>query len=747
MRFGIIFAVLLSLSSYALASKVNQKLICDGRSSFKSNTILNSCINVGYTSNYYIIYKNQYNSIKPKISTNPTELHFSIYPSLPEGLNLNSGTGEISGIPKNEQFLQNYVVTVRYHLSKPIKFFVSISIVNNNQRSLENEEFILNSEKHFKPFIHYKQESYEFFIGFDDSTDEALWLNPEEEASLIYSFGDSNSKLPTSITIDEETGKINGIAPLGTNGTYVISVIVQLNTSLETKSNPYYLTINIIQPYCPSSNNFPIAFPGEKVEGTCDGGKKYATCPTDSKSPVYSRPDTKECNVQFTYDSYTFRFYAYFMNSSSEANLGGGVGNFVMEGVPDKIKNQLSIDEYGVITYDGRNSDYKSSSSARITIKAKAPDDSELSVKISCSIILNKCAGDQEYSTASIGERSISKIGCRDGYTGAKKFRECLATSYPAEWSEDQGCELGPQITYPKTLYTYYYNFYDSYAKPNSKEEFEQYYITAGVLPNGLMIHPNGTISGIPQQGGIFEVTIQGRNGEYTSNYLNLTIFVYEPLCEDESGKVAHSGEYFKNYTECPKLYEGYVGYYCMLDKLDPQFSPNNTGMEYCTAIRTLAPTTPFVPVDYTYTAFTVFLNGIGKKALSVSEDNILINSIIDVFSKIDDKLYFTENDILITLMDYYEVTLLRFLQGSGSYTEIVVQITHEKSETSAVSSALSKLVSDSSLLVEVIKDYADDQFSGMTSVVVKQGAKKYDGSCVSNPIVLMMLLLIMILL
>lgn len=743
-----IFFILLCLSSEVYGVKMNQKLICDESSSIRVNKKFNSCINVSYLKNYYTIYTDQYNSIKPTISTNATQLLFSIYPSLPEGLNLNQLTGEIDGTPKFEQSLQNFVITVRYHFSKPKNFFVSISIDKKNKRSLDNDESYKSSGKHFKPFINYKQESYEFYIGFDDSTDEAFWLNPEEDCSLIYSFGESNNNLPSSITIDEETGKISGIAPKGSNGTYTISIIVKLNTSLETISNPYSLTIIIIQPYCPSYDTFPIGLPGERVEGTCDGGMKYVICPNDSKTPTYSKANTSLCNLQFTYNSYTFKFYSYFKNSSSEANLGGKIGNFVMSGIPSNLESLFSIDEYGVVSYDGRNNGFKDTTSTRVVITGKNPEGDELSVSIKYTIQLNKCPSDKEYSSVSIGEKSISKLGCRDGYVGNEKYRECLSTSYPAEWSEDKGCSLGDQISYPKSHYTYYYNFYDCYAIPNSESEFDEYYITGGVLPDGLMIHNNnGTICGIAKSSGIYEITIQGKKGDYTSNYLNLTIFIYEPFCEDESGKIAHAGEYYKNYTECPRLYEGYVGYYCMLDKLDPVFSPNNTGMEYCTAIRTLAPTTPYVPIDYTYTAFTVFLNGLSKEELSLSEDIILINAVIEVFGKIDNNLLFSEDEVLITLIGSSSSSrILRYLQIT-SQTEIVIQITHQKSQTSSVVSVIKKLVSDSSLLTESIKDFSENEFSEMTSVKVSEGAKKIDGCNISSPIFMMLLMLIMILL
>jgi len=206
-------------------------------------------------SNIIVNQNGSVNSI-PTLSQGTTPITYTVSPSLPTGLSLNSITGVISGNPSNVQSLTSYIITATNGAGSTT---ATISITVNA---------ILPSGLSYSNIV----------VNINTSTSSTPTLS-QGTTPITYTVSPS---LPSGLSIDSSTGVISGTP---TNTQSLTSYTVTATNSVGSTNATINITVNIIAPSGLSYNSGQTAIPLISTSVSYSPTLSAGTSPTYSVSP------------------------------------------------------------------------------------------------------------------------------------------------------------------------------------------------------------------------------------------------------------------------------------------------------------------------------------------------------------------------------------------------------------------------------------------------------------------------------
>ena len=488
---------------------------------------------------------------------------FSITPSLPEGLFLNTTNGVISGVPVDSVNEMSFTVTQSNDGGSQTTVFL-LTLVYPPCSSEDGYEGVESGEESSLSNCPegYGGETYR--ICFNGTFSEILMdrcvllpppsfsYSPESSYYLYQSFSlspnvtsiigsFSSSSLPQGLSIDTTTGLISGI-PVS-NGSFIITI--DATNDAGTTSSSFSLTLLYLP--CSLSNDDVIAS-GDRIYnyGDCDYGYEggsYRIC----FNGTLSDPQLDECSLippdEFDYDVEPFYYIDQIMMLTPNAT--GFIASFSSSSLPQG----LSIDTTtGVIS----GTPQAVATNHMVTVSAVNEKGSSTS-EFSLTIRYPPCSSTEDgYEGVESGEKSYKANSCAMGYSG-NTYRLCTEGEF-SEIQTDE-CVLLPPPSFSYSPESSYYLYQSFSLSPNVTSIIGSF--SSSSLPQGLSIDTTtGLISGIPVSNGSFIITIDATNDAgTTSSSFSLTL-LYLP-CSLSNDDVIASGDRIYNYGDCDYGYEG----------------------------------------------------------------------------------------------------------------------------------------------------------------------------------------------
>ena len=488
---------------------------------------------------------------------------FSITPSLPEGLFLNTTNGVISGVPVDSVNEMSFTVTQSNDGGSQTTVFL-LTLVYPPCSSEDGYEGVESGEESSLSNCPegYGGETYR--ICFNGTFSEILMdrcvllpppsfsYSPESSYYLYQSFSlspnvtsiigsFSSSSLPQGLSIDTTTGLISGI-PVS-NGSFIITI--DATNDAGTTSSSFSLTLLYLP--CSLSNDDVIAS-GDRIYnyGDCDYGYEggsYRIC----FNGTLSDPQLDECSLippdEFDYDVEPFYYIDQIMMLTPNAT--GFIASFSSSSLPQG----LSIDTTtGVIS----GTPQVVATNHMVTVSAVNEKGSSTS-EFSLTIRYPPCSSTEDgYEGVESGEKSYKANSCAMGYSG-NTYRLCTEGEF-SEIQTDE-CVLLPPPSFSYSPESSYYLYQSFSLSPNVTSIIGSF--SSSSLPQGLSIDTTtGLISGIPVSNGSFIITIDATNDAgTTSSSFSLTL-LYLP-CSLSNDDVIASGDRIYNYGDCDYGYEG----------------------------------------------------------------------------------------------------------------------------------------------------------------------------------------------
>jgi primosomal replication protein N len=278
------------------------------------------------------------NSVSPDVSGSPVSLTYSINPSLPTGLSIDSTTGAISGTPTVISGVTSYTVTATNSTGQTGT--ASISITVND----------------VTPSINYSGPQTYTINSSINSVSPDVSGSP---VSLTYSISPS---LPTGLSIDSTTGAISG-TPTVTSGATSYSVTAT-NSTGQTSTATVNITVNDITPIISYSDiTGKIAIAINTIQPTITQGavSSYSISPSlpsglamDSSGNISGTPNIVLSTTQYTITATnsTGQSTIVVINVTIQDNLVPQWGKW-LDGVGNDLGRDMTTDSLGNVYVTG----------------------------------------------------------------------------------------------------------------------------------------------------------------------------------------------------------------------------------------------------------------------------------------------------------------------------------------------------------------------------------------------------------
>ena len=487
---------------------------------------------------------------------------FSIVPSLPGGLSLNSTTGVISGIPTVNITDVMYTVTQSNDGGFQIFEFLLTLKYPGCLTTDDGYEGVDSGEDSSLPDCPegYEGETYRncFNGTFSEiQMDRCLLLPPPPFSYVIEShyylyqsvtltpnvteiIGSFSSSLPDGLSINPMTGIISGI-PIS-NGSFNITV----DAINESGVSSFSFTLILLYLPC-SLPNDSLLPSGDRIYDNdgCDYGYEggsYRIC----FNGTLSNPHYDDCILlpphEFDYDVESY----YYLNSPLVLipNITNFIASFSSSSLPDGLSINATT---GIISGIPQTV-----VTNHVVIVNATNEKGSVTIEFLLTLKYLPCSSTEDgYEGVDSGEKSYKENSCTQGYSG-HTYRLCNEGIF-SDIHYDE-CILLPPPPFSYVIESHYYLYQSVTLTPNVTEIIGSF---SSSLPDGLSINTTtGIISGIPISNGSFNITVDAINESGTASSSFTLILLYLP-CSLPNDSLLPSGDRIYDNDGCDYGYEG----------------------------------------------------------------------------------------------------------------------------------------------------------------------------------------------